>query len=230
MIVYKLIAVILIPYLIGSIPFGVIIGKWAAGVDPRNYGSGKTGGTNVMRILGAKVGILVIALDIAKAACAVSLSSFIFGTTVGQFGSFYVDRQIAEMAASLAVISGHNWPVFLKFRGGRGVATFFGALLPIAPAAAIFGAEVLGVVAVSTRYMSAGSIAGAMAAWAILVPLTLFSSFPPVFLAVVLMSTCLVLYQHRDNIKRLRAGIERKVGEKADRPQAKGRRMATDNV
>lgn len=225
-----LIIVIISSYLIGSIPFGVIIGKWAAGVDPRNYGSGKTGGTNVMRILGTKIGILVIALDMAKAACAVSLSAFIFGETIGQIGGFYVYRQIAETAAALAVISGHNWPVFLKFRGGRGVATFFGALLPIAPAAAIFGAEVLGLVAVSTRYMSAGSIAGAMAAWAILVPLTLFSAFPPIFLAVVLLSALLVVYQHRDNIKRLQAGIERKLGEKADRSHEKSRGLAADNV
>lgn len=230
MVLVKFIAVIVTSYLIGSIPFGVIIGKWLAGVDPRNYGSGKTGGTNVMRILGAKVGILVIALDVAKAACAVSLASFIFGTTVANLGSFYVHRQIAEMAASLAVISGHNWPVFLKFRGGRGVATFFGALLPIAPGAAIFGVEVLGIVAVSTRYMSAGSIAGALAAWAILVPLTLFASFPPILMAVVLVASGLVVYQHRDNISRLRAGIERKIGEKAVRSHDKARPLATDDV
>ena len=178
-----------------------------------------------MRILGAKVGILVIALDVAKAAVAVWLASLVFGTTVSQLASsFYLDRQVAELAAALAVISGHNWPVFLKFRGGRGVATFFGALLPMAPAAAIFGAEVLGIVAVSTRYMSAGSLAGALAAWAILVPLTLFHSFPPIFLAVVLLCACLVVYQHRDNIVRLQAGLERKLGEKAE----KSRRLATD--
>ncbi|HLC22900.1 MAG TPA: glycerol-3-phosphate 1-O-acyltransferase PlsY [Dehalococcoidia bacterium] len=220
----KMLAIIFISYLIGSIPFGVVIGKWLAGIDPRNHGSGKTGGTNVMRILGAKVGILVIALDVSKAAFAVWLASLIFGTTVSQIGSFYIHRQVAEMAAALAVISGHNWPVFLNFRGGRGVATFFGALLPMAPAAAIFGAEVLGIVAISTRYMSAGSLAGALAAWAILVPLTLFNSFPPIFLVVVLLCAFLVVYQHRDNITRLRAGLERKLGERAER----SRRLATD--
>ncbi len=109
------------------------------------------------------------------------------------------------------------------------MATFFGALLPLAPAAAIFGAEVLAIVAVSTRYMSAGSIAGALAAWALLVPLTLFSSLPPMFLGAVLVCSALVVYQHRDNIARLRAGIERKLGEKADGRRDK-RGLATDNM
>ncbi len=230
MILAKLGAIITLAYLIGSIPFGVIIGKWLAGIDPRNYGSGKTGGTNVMRILGAKVGVMVISLDVAKAAIAVGIATTVFGTTVAPVGSFYIHRQVAGLAAALAVICGHNWPVFLKFRGGRGVATFFGALLPIAPAAAIFGAEVLAVVAVSTRYMSAGSIAGALAAWAILVPLTIFSALPPIFLVVVLLCSALVVYQHRDNIARLRAGIERRLGEKADRSRDKARRLAPDNA
>ncbi|MEW6033598.1 MAG: glycerol-3-phosphate 1-O-acyltransferase PlsY [Chloroflexota bacterium] len=220
MVLGKFIAIILMAYLIGSIPFGVLVGRWAAGIDPRHYGSGNIGGTNVMRVLGARYGILVIALDVCKAALAVWLATIIFGTTVVALDKFYLHRQVAGLAAALAVICGHNWPVFLKFRGGRGVATFFGALLPIAPAAAIFGAEVLGVVAVSTRYMSAGSIAGAFAAWAILIPLTLFSSFPPIFLGVVLAAAAIVVYQHRDNIKRLRAGIERKLGERAEKARS----------
>lgn len=214
MVIAKLAAIIVLAYLIGSIPVGVIIARKLAGLDPRNYGSGKMGGTNVMRLLGAKIGVLVIALDVAKASAAVLLAAAIFGGTVASFGAFYMHRQVAELLAALAVISGHNWPIFLKFRGGRGVATFFGALLPIAPAAAIFGAEVLGIVAVSTRYMSAGSIAGALAAWAILIPWTLFNSFPPMLLGMVLLAAALVVYQHRDNIQRLQAGVERKLGEK----------------
>ena len=211
----KLIGIILMAYLLGSIPFGILLGRFWGGVDPRDHGSGKTGGTNVMRTLGTKVGVLVIALDIAKAAWAVVLAGIIFGTTVVAWGDFYIHRQIAALMAAFFVIVGHNWPVFFKFRGGRGVAAFFGALLPIAPAAAIFGAEVLLIVAVSTRFMSAGSIAGAIAAWTILVPLTLFSGFHPIFLVVVLAAALMVIYQHRDNITRLRAGIERRLGEKA---------------
>jgi acyl phosphate:glycerol-3-phosphate acyltransferase len=170
-----------------------------------------------MRILGPKVGILVIALDVAKAATSVWVASLVFGSAKLDLGNLYVDAQGVEMMAALAVISGHNWPVFLKFRGGRGVATFFGALLPIAPAAAIFGAEVLGIVAVSTRYMSAGSMSGALAAWAILVPLTLLDFFPPILLGVVLLCSSLVVYQHRDNISRLWSGLERRIGEKVER-------------
>jgi len=145
----------------------------------------------------------------------VVLAGVIFDNIVVAWGDFYLHRQVAEVLAAFFVIVGHNWSVFLRFRGGRGVAAFFGALLPIAPAAAIFGAEVLLIVAVSTRYMSAGSIAGALAAWVLLVPLTLFSGFPNIFLVVVLAATVLIIYQHRDNIARIRAGMERKLGEKA---------------
>jgi glycerol-3-phosphate acyltransferase PlsY len=211
----KLAGIVLMAYIIGSIPFGVIIGKMLGGVDPRKYGSGKTGGTNVMRTLGTRAGVLVIGLDVAKGAWAVVLAGIIFDTTVVAWGGFFIHRQVAELLAAFFVIAGHNWPVFLRFRGGRGVATFLGALLPVAPAAAIFGAEVLLIVAVSTRYMSVGSIAGAFAAWAILIPLTLFEGFPPIFLGVVLAAALVVVYQHRDNLARLRAGIERKLGDKA---------------
>ena len=156
----KLIGIVIMAYLIGSIPFGVLLGRFLGGVDPRDHGSGKTGGTNVMRTLGTKVGILVIALDIAKAAWAVVLAGIIFGTTVVAWGDFYIHRQIAALMAAFFVIVGHNWPVFFKFRGGRGVAAFFGALLPIAPAAAIFGAEVLLIVAVSLSLFAFSTMLG----------------------------------------------------------------------
>lgn len=218
MILGELIAIILLAYLIGSIPFGVIVGKLLAGVDPRDYGSGRTGGTNVMRVLGTRVGLFVIALDAAKGACAVLLAASLFGSAAIPFGDIHIDSGVAGLFAALAVISGHNWPVFLRFRGGRGVATFFGALLPIAPAAAIFGVEVLAIVAISTRYMSAGSIAGAFAAWLILILLTLFGPYQPLSVGFVLLATTLVLYQHRDNIDRLRDGIERQLGERVATP------------
>ena len=214
MVIAKPAAIILLAYLIGSIPFGVIVARRMSGLDPRNYGSGKMGGTNVMRLLGAKVGVLVIALDVAKASVAVLLAAAIFGGTVASVGVFYMHRQIAELIAALAVISGHNWPIFLKFRGGRGVATFFGGLVALCPPAAIFGGEALFISAGLTRYVSLGSIVGVVGTYAILVPLWLFSDFPIEYLIYSFVGGLTIIIMHRDNISRLMSGRERKLGEK----------------
>lgn len=213
MLLVKFISIVIFGYLVGSIPTGVIIGKLVRGIDVRDYGSGKMGGTNVMRTLGTKLGILVIALDVAKAAVAVTLAKIIFGEQVLLIGTFLLHWQIAQVATALAVIVGHNWPVFLHFRGGRGVACFFGGLLAMSPAAALFGFQILLLVVFITRYMSMGSIFGAFGAWSLLAPMTVINQFPPTYLVYGLIAAALILYQHRDNISRLRAGTERRLGK-----------------
>ncbi len=214
MLLMRFISVIILGYLIGSIPIGVIIGKLVRGIDVRDYGSGKMGGTNVMRTLGMKFGILVIALDVAKAAVAVTLAKIIINEQVLLIGTFQLHWQIAQVATALAVIAGHNWPVFLHFRGGRGVACFFGTLLAMSPTVALFGFEIFLMVVFITRYMSMGSIFGALSAWCLLAPLTVVNKFPPIYLVYGLIAASLILYQHRDNISRLRAGTERSIGER----------------
>jgi len=211
MIVAKFLAVVIIAYLLGSIPFGLIIGRLTKGVDVRKYGSGKTGATNVMRTAGTKFGILTLILDVVKAAGAVILAKAIVGSDILPVGSFFLHWQAAQVIAGLAVVAGHNWPVFAKFKGGRGVTAYFGTLFAICPPAGIFGAEVLAVSALRSQQMSMGSILGALAAWCLMVPLTIIYNFPPIYLAYGLAVIALLVYQHQDNIKRLQQGTERKL-------------------
>jgi len=109
------------------------------------------------------------------------------------------------------VVAGHNWSVFAKFKGGRGVTAYFGTLFAIFPPVGIFGAEVLAISALRSRHMSTGSILGALAAWCLMVPLTIAYDFPPIYLAYGLVAIVVLVYQHHDNIKRLQQGTERRL-------------------
>jgi len=214
MMIAKFIAVVVIAYFLGSIPFGLIISKLKRGVDIREYGSGKTGATNVMRTMGTKLGVLTIVLDVVKAGGAVMLAAVIVDGGSGSFtigGVSIYWQHVAQVAAGLAAIAGHNWPIFAKFKGGRGVTAYFGTLFAIFPPAGILGAEVVAIAALRSRQMSKGSILGALAAWCLMVPLTIVYSFPPIYLAYSLAVIALLVYQHQDNIKRLRQGTERQL-------------------
>jgi len=216
MIIAKFAAVVLIGYLLGSIPFGVIIGRRSAKVDVREIGSGKTGATNVLRVAGKKAAALVLILDLLKGLLAVVFAGLIFNgdyLVVGGSGLWGLVRS-AQVLAALAAIAGHKWPVFLKFKGGRGVATFFGGLLALCPPAALFGVGVLLITAFITKYVSLGSIAGAVSTYAILVPLTIINGFPIEYLVYTLIGAIFIIVVHRDNIVRLISGTERKLGEK----------------
>ncbi len=216
MIVVKYLAVALLGYLLGSIPFGVIISKKSARVDVRKVGSGKMGTTNVLRVAGKKAAAMVVILDIAKGALAVLLAGFIFTRNyVIVSNTDWLMVYSAQVLAAFAAITGHSWPVFVKFKGGRGVATFFGGLVALCPPAALFGGEVLILGAGLTRYMSVGSIAGAVGSYVMLTPLTIVYGFPIVYLAYALAGSIFIIVMHRDNIARLLAGTERKLGEKA---------------
>ena len=218
MIIGLYVAVAVIGYLLGSIPFGLLISKLAVKTDVREVGSGKTGATNVIRVAGKKAGALVIILDLSKGALAVVLAGLIFSgdyLAVNELSSLWMSRS-AQVLAALAAIAGHSWPIFANFRGGRGVATFFGGLIALCPVAALFGIEVLIISAGLTRYMSLGSIAGAVGAYAILVPLTIISGFPIEYLIYALVGAIFIIVMHRDNIARLLASKERKLGEKVE--------------
>ena len=216
MIVAKFAAVVLIGYLLGSIPFGVIIGRRSAKIDVRQLGSGKTGATNVLRAAGKKAAGLVVTLDLLKGLLAVVFAGLIFREdymVMGGSGLWWLARS-AQVLAALAAIAGHKWPIFLGFRGGRGVATFFGGLFALCPVAALFGGEVLILGAGLTRYASLGSIAGAVGTYTILVPLTIINGFPIEYLVYALIGAVFIIVMHRDNIIRLISGKERKLGEK----------------
>ena len=216
MIVAKFVAVALIGYLLGSIPFGVLIGKRSARVDIRQVGSGKAGATNVLRVAGKKAAALVGILDLLKGLVAVVFAGLIFSQeylVVGGSGLWWLARS-AQVVAALSAMAGHNFPIFLKFKGGRGVATFFGGLLVLCPAAALFGGEVLILGAGLTRYVSLGSIAGVVGTYAILLPLIIFNGFPIEYLVYALIGSIFIIVMHRDNIVRLLSGKERRIGEK----------------
>lgn len=203
-------AAVVVAYLLGSIPFGLIIGKLKSGIDVRQQGSGKTGATNVMRSVGRKFGVLTIVLDVAKAAGAVLLARVIVSSEVMVAG-IATQQELAQVLAGFAAIAGHNWPVFGGFRGGRGVTATFGTLLAIYLPAGILGVEVLAIAALVSRHMSLGSMLGVVAVVCLLVPLILFYGFPLIFFLYCIVIAGLVVLQHRDNIRRLRQGVERKL-------------------
>jgi len=216
MIIAKFAAVIIFGYLLGSIPFGLLIGRRSAKVDVRQYGSGKTGATNVLRAAGKKAAALVVILDVSKGVLAVLFAGLIVRGDYLVVGEFGLGMLVAQVLAASAAILGHVFPVFLKFKGGRGVAPFFGGLIALCPPAALFGGEILIIGAGLTKFVSLGSIAGVVGTYAILVPLTIMNSFPIEYLAYALIGTIIIIVMHRDNIVRLIKGKERKIGQKAE--------------
>jgi len=217
MLIAKFFAVAAIGYLLGSIPFGAFVSKICVRVDVRDYGSGKTGATNVLRTVGKKEALLVVGLDMFKGALAVILAALIIGRSYMVVGDFALGAFLAQVIAALAAMVGHIWPIFLGFRGGRGVSTFFGGLIALCPVAALFGGEIGIISAGLTRFASLGSMAGAVGTYAILVPLTIMNGFPIEYLVYALIGALLIIIMHRDNIARLITGRERKLGEKADK-------------
>jgi len=194
----KLFILIIIGYLLGSIPSSFIAGKIARNIDIRQYGSGNAGATNVLRVLGLKAAIPVFLADVLKGVLATLIGRWMVGETGAALAGF-------------AAIVGHNWPVFLNFRGGKGIATSFGVLLVLFPLIS-FILFVAGVIVIAiTKYVSLGSITAA-----VLFPilLAIFGYGWKIVLFGVAVGG-LALYRHRSNISRLLEGRENKLGQKA---------------
>ena len=191
----QLLLVVIIAYLIGSIPFGYLIVRGKIGADVRQTGSGGTGATNVSRRAGKAAGVVTLVLDALKGAAAV----FIAKTVIGS------DWTIA--AAAVAVIVGHIFPVWLGFRGGKGVATGAGVFLVIAPLAVLSSGIVFLATVLTTRYVSLGSMIGAS-----MIPLFVWltSDSRPLLIAAVL-GAVLIMFAHRGNIARLAHGTEARI-------------------
>jgi glycerol-3-phosphate acyltransferase PlsY len=215
------IAVVLIGYLIGSIPFGLLIGRAFAKTDIRQVGSGKIGMTNVLRTAGKKAAVLSLVLDLSKGALAVIFAGLLFNDYSAAATGGFTWLESAKVLAALSAIAGHSWSIFLRFKGGRGVATFIGGLAVLYwPAAVVGGAFILGI-GFRTKYMSLGSIIGAVTAFIMLMALNILrinflKPYPPFEYVVFSMIGAIFIYvMHRDNILRLFNGTERKIGEKA---------------
>lgn len=184
--------VAVLAYLGGSIPMGYLVGRWAKGVDVRRHGSGNIGATNVLRTLGAGWAILVFAFDAAKGAAPIVLAQ--------RLGL----GPLLLAVVALSAVAGHNWSVFLRFRGGKGVATSLGVLLALAPWSAIAVAVIWVFIVAVTGFASVGSLVGLAASGPILGLLA--APWPLIALGGVLF--VLGAYQHRGNIKRLLQGKE----------------------
>jgi glycerol-3-phosphate acyltransferase PlsY len=215
LIVAKFVLVAVIGYLMGAIPFALIISKRMAGIDISKRGSGNLGGTNVLRVLGFKAGALVMALDIAKAFVPVLLARFIIGDSVMSIAGFTINWQWGQVITALMVMVGHSWSVYIKFRGGKGAAAYFGSLFaiwPVGPVVALVGGVILIVTVLLSKYMSLGSIIGSLSIFCLFVVLTLIDVSPPVYLVYSVVAAALIVYQHRSNISRLQAGTENRMG------------------
>jgi len=222
---FLIVVTTVIAYLLGAIPFGLFIGKIFAKQDVRQVGSGKTGMTNVMRTAGKKAAAVALVLDVGKGALAVGIAAWVFRDKTDIVGRLFTPMASAKVLAALAALAGHVWPVYLKFKGGRGVATFFGGLAALYwPAAVIGGLCVLGL-GFRTKYMSLGSIIGAVTAFILIMALDILKidflgHYPPFEYVVYAMAGAVFIYvMHRDNISRLLAGTERRIGEKKKEPE-----------
>jgi glycerol-3-phosphate acyltransferase PlsY len=190
-------------YLLGSIPFGYLAGKFA-GINIRTFGSGNVGATNVVRVLGKKYGYPVFVLDFLKGFGAVRISMLMATCPPHQWNS----PEIFGIAAAISCVIGHSYPLWLKFKGGKGVATSAGALFALAPIAGFIGVAIWILTFLVTRYVSVASVTAAVA-----LPIVIFSVSwrDENAKAIFYFSVCLaavVIWRHRSNLSRLVRGTE----------------------
>ncbi len=197
----KLVISLLLSYLIGSIPSGFLLTKFVMKKDVREYGSGNIGATNVARIMGLKAGVLVAFFDILKGYIALMVGQYILGSSVPEL---YI------LLIAAASIAGHDWSVFLGFSGGKGVATTFGVILRLYPAAFVVYAVIWLLIVFKTRYVSLGSILGSVS-----LPFTVFfTGFSRINIYFSVLLSLFIMYTHRANIKRLINGNENRMDPK----------------
>ena len=195
-------AILVVPlgYLLGSFPSGYLAGRWCAGVDIRQLGSGSTGATNVLRQVGKGPALVVFLVDVFKGSAAVILARALLGA--GAYGWL--------VAAGLAALAGHIWPIWLGGKGGKAVATGFGMLLGLVPAV---GLACLGVFLTSLALSRIVSISSVLAAAAL--PLVLAGAGAPgAYLGLGVVAAVMVIWRHRSNLSRLLKGEEPRLGQK----------------
>ena len=192
-----------ISYLLGSIPTGYLMGRFLKGIDIRQAGSGNLGATNVFRVLGKWPGTVTLIFDISKGFLSVAV-----------LGSFCSDGSCSEslsrLFCGLGAIAGHNWTCFLRFRGGKGIATSAGVFLGLSPLVTLVLMAVWALIAYLTKYVSAASVVAS-----VFLPISLFLFNKPrewVIAGIVL--TLVSVWKHRTNIRRLMDGTEPRMGEK----------------
>lgn len=187
---------IIIGYIFGSIPSGLVLVKMVCGIDIREYGSKNIGTTNVFRTVGGRMASIVLITDVVKGILAVLLVRYLFESSLH-----------LELLTAIASLLGHNYSVFLGFKGGRGVATGLGLILLFMPDVCIFSFTVWLVIVFVTRYVSLGSIVGAF-----ITPIVAYYRGYPIELVLFALAACVfVIVRHYENMKRLIAGTESKI-------------------
>lgn len=191
-------------YLLGSVPSGYLIGKAFKGIDLRHFGSGNIGFTNVLRVIGTFPALIVLIVDITKGIISVYLG-FFFAQLMG------IDSQVMGGIGGLASIVGHNWPIFLKFQGGKGVAVTAGVFLALTPIPFLLSLLVMVGIIALTRYVSLGSIVAAGS-----LPFFVFwlKNNVQLYLFLSIVAALFILFKHRNNIQRLLRNKESKIGQK----------------
>jgi glycerol-3-phosphate acyltransferase PlsY len=184
-----------------------------AGIDISKRGSGNIGGTNVLRVVGFKAGVITMALDLAKAIVPVILARFIIGDGVLSIAGFTLDWRWGQVITALMVMVGHNWSIYIKFRGGKGAAVYYGSWFAIWPVVGLFGGIILIITVLLSKYMSLGSILGSLSILCLFIIMTLTDASPPVYLIYSVLAAALIVYQHRSNISRLQAGTETRMDQ-----------------
>jgi acyl phosphate:glycerol-3-phosphate acyltransferase len=198
--VLQTIVLMLLSYLAGSIPVGVIVARFAHGTDPRTVGSGRTGGTNALRALGRKWAAVVVAGDLLKGALPVVMARIV---TDG--------NPTVEVLCGTAAVAGAIWSIFAGFRSGRGVGTAVGTMLVIQPVAVLLAAPVFVGVILLTKYVSLGSLLGSAAMFpAMLLVLLVVPETPLPYVLYTAVGAAFIWLAHADNIDRLIHGKERK--------------------
>ena len=213
----NMVIVVLLSYIVGSIPTGIILSKWRHGFDIRSKGSGNAGGTNVFRVLGWKSGVFVIIVDGLKGVIATTIVARLFWDPALPFYNHtpFDDFTIIQMICGGAAVIGHVWTMFAGFKGGKGIATGAGMLIGIAPTEFAVSIAVFIIFFFAFRYVSLGSIMGAAAfPLSLIIRYNILSDEIHSYKTLVFFSTGIALfliYSHRANIKRLIEGTERKI-------------------
>ena len=214
------IPVLVAGYLLGSIPSGYLAGRWLKGIDIRQEGSGSTGATNVLRVVGKGPALAVFVVDVLKGALAVLLAKAVLeplGQPLSPAG-WQIDGWI--VLAGLAGLAGHIWPIWLGWKGGKAVATGLGMLLGVSWPVGLACFGIFLAVLTFSRIVSLSSVVAALS-----LPLLMVGSFGsggirPAYLLLAVLTTVLVVWRHRSNIERLWAGTEPKLGSKKAGPGA----------
>lgn len=185
-------------YLLGAVPFSVLFSRGMLHKDVRRYGSGNPGTSNMTRAFGIKYGLLVLLFDMAKGFGAVYLGQWIMGPLGAYFGA-------------LCAVAGHNWPIYLKFKGGKGVATTVGVMLAFVPYITLIAMACFVAVLVVSRYFSLGSLVCLGLIWVLVLALHFTDTYLVVLCSVLVLAA---FVQHKANIRRLKNGTENRFGSK----------------